>query len=97
MGEFKKFFYESRDDYEDYKDPFDDTGRDNIGELTPEKKAQIDAMSYEQLLKKWRFAKAGDPLFVGETGDYYGKRMNALRDTVDHVAASKHIGWKKGD
>jgi hypothetical protein len=81
MGEFKRFLKEESE----------------LGKLTPELKARIDAMDYEQLLRKWRFAPAGDPLFVGETGDYYSKRMKALRNTVDHVAASKHIGWEKDD
>jgi len=63
-------------------------------ELTEKNKAEIDAMSYEQLLRKWRFAPAGDELFKSETGAYWGKRMAELRDKgVDHVGASKRIGW----
>jgi len=62
-------------------------------DLTEENKKTIDAMSYEGLLSKWRFAPSGDPWFQGETGEYWGKRMNELRKTSDHVAASKRIGW----
>ena len=63
--------------------------------LTPENKAYIDGLSYEGLLGKWRHAPAGDAWFQGETGEYWGKRMAEVRDsgTVDHVAASKKIGW----
>ena len=62
--------------------------------LTEENKKTIDAMSYEGLLSKWRFAPSGDPWFQGETGEYWGKRMNELRaQGVDHVGASKRIGW----
>jgi hypothetical protein len=65
--------------------------------LTPEAKARIDAMSYAQLLERWRFAPAGDTLFRGETGEYWGKRMAELRARPggqgEHVAASKRLGW----
>lgn len=63
--------------------------------LTPENKADIDARSYESLLHGWRYAPVGDPMFQGETGEYWGKRMAELRDApgVDHVAASKSVGW----
>jgi len=61
-------------------------------DLTPENKKIIDDKSYEGLLHQWRFASAGDPWFQGETGQYWGKRMAELRDTVDHVAISKKLG-----
>ena len=66
-------------------------------DLTPENKAHIDRLSYEELLRHNRFAPAGDPWFQGETGDYWLKRMRELRDTGSsgHVAASKRIGWEK--
>lgn len=64
--------------------------------LTPENKAHIDSLSYEQLLSRWRFAPLGDPWFQGETGDYWSKRMKELREAgTDHVQVSKNIGWKK--
>ena len=62
--------------------------------LTPEIKKEIDAMSYEDLLIIWRFTPVGDPWFQGETGEYWGERMAQLRKQgVDHVGASKKIGW----
>jgi len=68
-------------------------------DLTPECKAEIDAMSYEQLLFRWRFYPAGYPWFQGESGDYWGKRMAELRNQPDgdikHTTASKHIGWDR--
>lgn len=64
--------------------------------LTPENKAKIDQMSYEQLLERWRFAPIGDPWFQRETGKYWSKRMFELREKgADHVGASKRIGWEK--
>lgn len=66
-------------------------------DLTPENKAQIDAMSYQGLLSRWRHAPVGDPWLQGETGEYWGKRMNELRakpgGDEEHVRASKSIGW----
>lgn len=62
--------------------------------MTPEEKEWIDSASLYSLLRVWRFTEAGDPLFQGETGDYFRKRMFGLRDT-DHAAwvrASKDLG-----
>lgn len=65
-------------------------------QLTEENKKHIDSMSYNALLSGWRFAPVGDPWFEGETGDYWSKRMNELREQgADHVGASKRIGWDK--
>lgn len=64
-------------------------------DLTPENKQTIDDKSYEGLLSRWRFAPSGDPWFQGDTGQYWAKRMAELRDTVDHVAISKMIGWER--
>lgn len=58
--------------------------------------AWIDNASYEELLRKWRYAPAGDPMFQGETGQYYSEVMAKKRDEVgnaEHVRASKSIGW----
>ena len=58
-------------------------------------KALIDAMTYEDLLRKWRFAPLGDPMFVGETGKYFAERMEQKRteEGTDRVAVSKKVGW----
>ena len=62
--------------------------------MSPEQKAQIDAMSYEDLLRRWRNAPAGDPIFQGEAGAYYSVVMAEKRKSADHVGASKRIGWE---
>lgn len=68
-------------------------------ELTEKNKETIDSMSYEGLLSRWRFAPVGDPWFQGETGKYWGKRMDELRNlpngNEEHIKASKSIGWDK--
>lgn len=59
-------------------------------------KEWIDNATYQQLLSKWRFAKSGDPLLQGETGDYFAERMKILRAEIgdaEHTAISKEIGW----
>lgn len=65
--------------------------------LTNENKAYIDGLSYEQLLRRWRFTPVGDKWFQDETGTYWGKRMAELRtqDNARHVSASKSIGWER--
>ena len=65
-------------------------------DLTSVSKRFIDNLSYEELLDHWRNAPLGDPWFQGETGEYWRKRMEKMReDGVDHVAISKKIGWGK--
>lgn len=65
--------------------------------LTNELKAELDALSYRELLRKWRFSSAGDPVFQGESGEYMAQRMSELRSEpggdARHVADSKAIGW----
>ena len=66
-------------------------------DLTPEVKSRIDAKTYEELLRLWRFAPSGHPMFQGESGTYFAERMKELRSQPGgnerHVAASKSIGW----
>ena len=62
-------------------------------ELTKKIKKEIDAMSYESMLRLWRFAKSGTPMLQDEAGDYFAKVMNEKAKTVDAVKASKNIGW----
>lgn len=63
---------------------------------TGEAKKKIDEMSYESLLSHWRFAAMGDPMFLGEVGEYYAEKMKEKREAVGPegaVAASKSVGW----
>lgn len=63
--------------------------------LTPENKAYIDSLSYEELLQHCRHAPVGDKWFTDETGDYWWKHMRDLREEPGgqerHVTASKSI------
>ena len=59
-------------------------------------KAWIDKAAYVQLLERWRRSPCGDPIFVGEVGEYYAKVMEQRRKEIGddkHVEASKLIGW----
>ena len=61
-------------------------------------KRWIDTASYEDLLRKRRFATSGDPFFQGEVGDHYVKVMNERRAEVgvdEHVRISKIVGWER--
>jgi hypothetical protein len=65
--------------------------------LTHENKAFIDSLSYRSLLYNWRFSPMGEPMFQGETGEYYSKRMRELRNQPGgdelHISTSKSLGW----
>ena len=68
-------------------------------ELTKDNKQHIDSLSYEQLLDRWRFSPLGDPLFQGETGEYFGSAMRKKKEAIGEAKAvnvSKEIGWDKG-
>jgi len=62
--------------------------------MTEAEKTWIDNASYETLLERWRFAPAGDSIFIGEVGEYYSKVMGEKKQTCDHVQASKNVGWR---
>ena len=64
--------------------------------MTEETKKLIDEMDYESMLRGWRRAPAGSPLFQGATSDYFAKVMAEKRKKIGnaaHVTASKNIGW----
>lgn len=59
-------------------------------------KKWIDEANYEKLLRKWRFAPAGEEIFQGESGVYYADVLAILRAQVgenEHTRVSKEIGW----
>lgn len=60
-------------------------------------KERIDNMDYESMLRLWRNSPVGEPLFQGETGEYFTEVMRKKRDEVGNeeaVRASKNIGWE---
>ena len=55
-------------------------------------KQWIDEASYGELLRRWRSAPAGDPIFQRPMGDYYAEVMERKKAEVGPgaaVAASK--------
>lgn len=67
--------------------------------LTDEIKEQIDALGYSNLLERWRYAPLDDPMFNGESGEYWSKRMQFLKSQPggleEATRASKMIGWER--
>ena len=63
--------------------------------MTDKQKEWIDKASYKMLLGRWRFASIGDPMFIGDTGQYYKKVMSEKKKDANHVQASKDLGWEK--
>ena len=61
-------------------------------------KREIDSMTYEKMLRLWRFAPLGDPMFQGETGQYFSEVMKEKKSKLtdcEHVRVSKLIGWER--
>lgn len=59
-------------------------------------KTEIDNMSYEEMLRLWRFAPIGDSTFSGETGDYFTEVLQRKKTALkpgEHTMISKRIGW----
>ena len=64
--------------------------------MTEDLRKWIDEQSYETLLRRWRTAPAGDPIFQGEIGEYYQEAMRKKRaehSPEELVGISKRIGW----
>lgn len=56
----------------------------------------IDQASYEDLLRKWRFAPVADLLFVGAVGVHFVKVFEGKKKSLPsnvQVAISKKVGW----
>ena len=64
-------------------------------DLTSVLKQEIDDMSYEAMLWKFRFTPIGEEMFMGESGMYFRKSMGEKREQCDAVAVSKAIGWRR--
>ena len=64
-------------------------------DLTSQLKQEINDMSYEAMLWKYRFSPIGDEMFMGESGMYYRERMGEKREQCDGAAVSKAVGWRR--
>ena len=61
--------------------------------MTDTEKSIIDGMSQYGLCRMWRFAKFGEPLLQGDTGDYFAKRMKEKGGMTPTI--SKTLGWEE--
>jgi hypothetical protein len=62
--------------------------------MTDKEKETIDKMSQYELCSRWRFSKDGDPLFQGETGEYYKKVLFEQKGGFT-PEISKSLGWER--
>ena len=62
--------------------------------LSPKVKADIDSKSHFELLRERRVSPIGDPRFQGDSGKYWGERVEALRaaDPRQGSANSRGVG-----
>ena len=51
-------------------------------------KRRIDSMSQYELCFAWRFAKIGDPLFQGEVGKYFVKKLKERGGFTPEISRS---------
>ena len=56
--------------------------------MTDEQKKEIDDMSQYGLCERWRFAPVGDPLFAGDTGDYFSKVLKEKGGFTPEISKS---------
>lgn len=59
--------------------------------MTPEQKAEIDAMTRYELCRLWRFTPIGNPLLQDEAGTYFATRLRELGGFSPEI--SKSLGW----
>lgn len=63
--------------------------------MTEDQREWIDTATYEQLLRRWRFAAAGDLMFQGEVGEHFAKTMAQRKaEHPDPARVSKEVGWR---
>jgi hypothetical protein len=75
--------------YEHWRDDF----HAQIATLRPEDKAAIDAMSREDMARRWRFAPSGDRMMSGVTGEYFAKVFQEKGGMSPEI--SKSLGWER--
>ena len=62
--------------------------------MTEQEKATIDGMTQREMAERWRFAAVGDPLFQGDTGQYF-KQVFFEKKGGFTPAISKSIGLER--
>ena len=62
-------------------------------EVDADVKAEIDALSREQMARLWRFAPSGHRFFQGDVGAYFKERFYAVLGGFT-PELSKRIGWE---
>lgn len=59
--------------------------------MTEAQKKKIDSMNQFELCCAWRFAESGDPLFQGDTGEYFTKVLKEKGGFTPEI--SKSLKW----
>lgn len=66
--------------------------------INPQIKQSIDEMSVEEMLRRLRYAPAGDPMFLGPAGTYFHQVFQVKRASLppgQYPVISKMVGWGK--
>lgn len=60
--------------------------------------SKIDGLSYEEFLRRWRFARRGSPMYDGDAAAFYSKRLRLIESSMsceERLAASLRVGWEE--
>ena len=61
-------------------------------ELDAKIKRRIDTMTHEEMARHYRFAPAGNELFIGKAADYFSLRFNRFGGMTPKI--SRKVGWQ---
>lgn len=65
--------------------------------MTNEQVEWLSNASYEDMLRRNRFAPIGDTMFLGVAGQFFAKQMSSKKNSLtmgEIIAVSKHVGWE---
>jgi hypothetical protein len=68
--------------------------------MTDEQKFQIETLSLEAMLLKFRYGDPSDPLLTGVAGEYFAERLARLRRVAgdsEYKRVSRWVGHPSGD
>jgi hypothetical protein len=72
----------------------------DISKVPPKFKQWIDNSTYEEMLARFRFSPMGDPIMMGESGNYFTlvfmRKHNELTED-ERVQISHRVGWDSKD
>lgn len=66
--------------------------------MNDQERQEIDAMSLEDMFRKWRFTPIGHPYFSNDPerfGYFHRRMLELLGQHPDPVSVSEQVGWER--